>query len=135
MGMSMMKGKATFFLLLLLPVFFSVGYAREEERGERGRGEIFLLQHSKQVFQTDAGQMRVVRGLRTKGVESPMHIGFITMEPNTFFIPQYIDSNLIIFVHEGTYWVTTSLCVAVCLLCWVARVSDSSYAVSCPASA
>ncbi|XP_010244960.1 PREDICTED: vicilin-like seed storage protein At2g28490 [Nelumbo nucifera] len=101
MGMSMMKGKATFFLLLLLPVFFSVGYAREEERGERGRGEIFLLQHSKQVFQTDAGQMRVVRGLRTKGVESPMHIGFITMEPNTFFIPQYIDSNLIIFVHEG----------------------------------
>lgn len=30
-----------------------------------------------------------------------MHIGFITMEPKTLFVPQYIDSNLILFVERG----------------------------------
>ncbi|KAI4382335.1 hypothetical protein MLD38_008312 [Melastoma candidum] len=30
-----------------------------------------------------------------------MHIGFITMEPQTLFIPQYVDSNLVLFVSRG----------------------------------
>ncbi|KAG5614618.1 hypothetical protein H5410_014442 [Solanum commersonii] len=30
-----------------------------------------------------------------------MHIGFISMESNSLVIPQYLDSNLVIFVHHG----------------------------------
>ncbi|KAH7560997.1 hypothetical protein JRO89_XS10G0156200 [Xanthoceras sorbifolium] len=76
----------------------------EEEEGERGRQDegSFLLQRSMQVVKTAAGEMRVVM---TSGggrvADRPMHIGFITMEPETLFVPQYIDSSLILFVNRG----------------------------------
>ncbi|XP_073133439.1 vicilin-like seed storage protein At2g28490, partial [Henckelia pumila] len=53
---------------------------------------------SKHVVKTDAGEMRVVRG---KSITNPMHIGFITMQPRSLFIPQYLDSSLIIFIRSG----------------------------------
>lgn len=103
----------------------------EEERGEGagggpgGRGEeeegeqdMFILHKSEQVVKTEGGQVRVVRGWnrgqsapagrghqhQAQGFinQNPMHIGFITMEPKTLFIPQYIDSSLIMFVRRGT---------------------------------
>ncbi|KAL5832968.1 hypothetical protein ACOSQ3_016642 [Xanthoceras sorbifolium] len=76
----------------------------EEEEGEQGRQDegSFLLQRSMQVVKTAAGEMRVVM---TSGggrvADRPMHIGFITMEPETLFVPQYIDSSLILFVNRG----------------------------------
>ncbi|KAI3682064.1 hypothetical protein L2E82_50212 [Cichorium intybus] len=71
--------------------------------GRRGREDSrrFILQDAKRVVATDAGGMRVVRGVGGKLSESPMHIGFITMEPDSMFIPQYLDSSLIIFVELG----------------------------------
>ncbi|CAM8962208.1 unnamed protein product [Rhodiola kirilowii] len=75
-----------------------------EEVGYRERGDSpFLLQESKRVVRTDAGEMSVVRGfeLGIGGVERPLHIGFITMEPKSLFVPQYLDSSLIIFVRRG----------------------------------
>ncbi|PIM99239.1 hypothetical protein CDL12_28270 [Handroanthus impetiginosus] len=50
--------------------------------------------------------MRVVRGLGSRlmmknPVHIPMHIGFITMEPRSLFIPQYLDSSLILFIRRG----------------------------------
>ncbi|XP_043699307.1 vicilin-like seed storage protein At2g28490 isoform X2 [Telopea speciosissima] len=62
---------------------------------------MFLLHRSIQMIKTEAGEMRVVKGLRMKGMENPIHIGFINMEPKALLIPQYIDSNLIIFVRRG----------------------------------
>ncbi|CAI9290101.1 unnamed protein product [Lactuca saligna] len=85
----------------------------EEEAGRGGAGggggsrrgrmdsRRFILQDAKRVVATDAGGMRVVKGVGGKLTESPMHIGFITMEPNSMFIPQYLDSSLIIFVELG----------------------------------
>ncbi|KAF5744682.1 hypothetical protein HS088_TW07G00259 [Tripterygium wilfordii] len=110
--------KATLLLLLLVVgygVSVSMGYREEGEEewgsGEReGRGRekhpeeeepSFLLQDSKKVFRTDAGEMRVVRSFGGRIVDRPMHIGFITMEPQSLFIPQYLDSSLIIFIRLG----------------------------------
>ncbi|KAA8544008.1 hypothetical protein F0562_021815 [Nyssa sinensis] len=79
----------------------------EREEGEGGwskrehRKGLFLLQHSKHVVKTDAGDMRVVKGFGGRIMERPMHIGFITMEPNSLFIPQYLDCSLIIFIRRG----------------------------------
>lgn len=57
------------------------------------------MQNSKSVVKTDAGEMRV---LKSHDVwERRMHIGFITMEPKSLFIPHYLDSNLIIFIRRG----------------------------------
>ncbi|EEF36024.1 nutrient reservoir, putative [Ricinus communis] len=102
------------FLLLLLVLCYGVTMTmglyrdgrsmeeKEEEATERREGEDwFLLQDSKHVVKTDAGDMRVVKNFGGRILERPMHIGFITMEPKSLFIPQYLDSNLIIFISRG----------------------------------
>ncbi|KAK6138045.1 hypothetical protein DH2020_028209 [Rehmannia glutinosa] len=73
----------------------------EGRTGRREGEEWFLLQDSKRVIQTDAGDMRVVKGFGGRLIKNPMHIGFITMEPKSLFIPQYLDSSLIIFIRRG----------------------------------
>ncbi|PON62323.1 Bicupin, oxalate decarboxylase/oxidase [Parasponia andersonii] len=74
---------------------------REEEREEQGEEPPFLLKESKHVVKTEAGEMRVVWSFGSRFVEGPLRVGFITMEPKTLFIPQYLDSDLIIFIRRG----------------------------------
>ncbi|KAA8544007.1 hypothetical protein F0562_021816 [Nyssa sinensis] len=111
--------KRSALLLLALVIYYAMtavggsyedpegGQWGEREEGEGGwskrghRKGLFLLQHSKHVVKTDAGDMRVVKGFGGRIMERPMHIGFITMEPNSLFIPQYLDCSLIIFIHRG----------------------------------
>ncbi|MCD7454187.1 hypothetical protein HAX54_023901, partial [Datura stramonium] len=76
----------------------------EEESEQKTQGEKwFLLRRLHDVVKTDAGSMRLVKGGYRRGsfLHSPMHIGFISMEPNSLFIPQYLDSDLVLFVHHG----------------------------------
>lgn len=76
--------------------------SKEEHWGGWGGDDRFLLRDVKPVVKTDAGEMRVVKSLG--GERNPgrhLHIGFITMEPQTLFIPQYLDSSLIIFIRRG----------------------------------
>ncbi|XP_073147985.1 vicilin-like seed storage protein At2g28490 [Henckelia pumila] len=109
----MWKTKALFVLALLV-VATAVSYEEEgeEEEWEEGGGseggsgrregeDWFVLQDSKQVVKTDAGAMKVVRGFGGRFLSSPMHVGFITMEPRSLFIPQYLDSSLILFIRRG----------------------------------
>ncbi|XP_038980830.1 vicilin-like seed storage protein At2g28490 [Phoenix dactylifera] len=94
----------------LMAVMAYQGRSGMEGRGKRdeeeapgspeGRG-LFILSRSKKVLKTDSGEVRLVMGYRYRGNPSPMHIGFITMEPNTLYIPQYIDASLILFVRTG----------------------------------
>ncbi|XP_006650050.1 vicilin-like seed storage protein At2g28490 [Oryza brachyantha] len=83
-----------------------------------GRG-LFVLDKGEKVVESEGGHVRVVRGRPwppatvmpdpwQHGWSAPsgcreglMHIGFITMEPKTLFVPQYVDSNLVLFVHLG----------------------------------
>ncbi|KAK9998417.1 hypothetical protein SO802_018020 [Lithocarpus litseifolius] len=77
-------------------------WRREREKREEWSTEArFLLKDSKRVVKTDAGEMEVVRSFVGKIVDRPLHIGFITMEPKTLFIPQYLDSSLVIFIRRG----------------------------------
>ncbi|KAF2300558.1 hypothetical protein GH714_014024 [Hevea brasiliensis] len=106
-----MGNRAALLLLVLLlcyGVTTAIGFVKEEteekgtEREERREGEDrFLLHDTKHVVKTDAGDMRVVRSFGWRMIERPMHIGFITMEPKTLFIPHYLDSSLIIFIRRG----------------------------------
>ncbi|KAL6967319.1 hypothetical protein U1Q18_033129 [Sarracenia purpurea var. burkii] len=80
------------------------GEEEREEEEEEGKQDLFLLQDVKHVVKTDAGDMKVVRGGFGGGkrvLEKALHVGFITMEPKSLFIPQYLDSNLILFIHRG----------------------------------
>ncbi|KAI3461457.1 hypothetical protein Pfo_018120 [Paulownia fortunei] len=107
------KRRALLVLALVALVVTVGGYEDEGRRWEGGGGgeeggtgrregeEWFLLQDSKRVVKTDAGDMKVVRGFGGRFMKSPMHIGFITMEPKSLFIPQYLDSSLILFIGRG----------------------------------
>ncbi|XP_022875083.1 vicilin-like seed storage protein At2g28490 [Olea europaea var. sylvestris] len=77
------------------------GGGEEGGAGMRQGQDQFLLQDSEYVVKTDAGDVRVVRGVGGRFIKSPLHIGFITMEPKSLFIPQYLDSSLVLFVRRG----------------------------------
>ena len=78
------------------------GGGEERQESEGGEHELFLMRDSKQMVKTDAGEMRVVRSAAGRSiVEKPMHIGFIIMEPKSLFVPQYLDSSLILFIRRG----------------------------------
>ncbi|KAL5711357.1 hypothetical protein ACHQM5_021821 [Ranunculus cassubicifolius] len=80
------------------------GYGEGEDQGEggKGQGDIFVLPKAKEVMRGEAGEFSVVRGFAQRGgIQSPMHIGFINMEPKSLFLPQYLDSSLILFVRRG----------------------------------
>ncbi|RZR74841.1 hypothetical protein BHM03_00044674 [Ensete ventricosum] len=110
------RSELTLLLLQLLAVasFCSMAVTGYREREIGGEEEVrgtttspFKLEKSEQVVKTEGGEVRVVRGFGSSskwgwgGPVSPMHIGFIFMEPKTLFIPQYLDSSLILFVHRG----------------------------------
>ncbi|KAK4421490.1 Vicilin-like seed storage protein [Sesamum alatum] len=97
-------------LVVFVPIVAAVGgYDDEGWRSggsnggawQRKREKWFLLQETKHVVKTDAGEMKVVRGFGGKLNTNPMHIGFITMEPRSLFIPHYLDSSLILFIRTG----------------------------------
>ncbi|KAK1322357.1 hypothetical protein QJS10_CPA03g01291 [Acorus calamus] len=89
-------------LLLALSVKPSVGYEGKGKGKGGGEGEsVFMMEKSKQVVKTDGGEVRVLRGYMQRGTSTPMHIGFISMEPKTMFLPQYLDSSLILFIRTG----------------------------------
>ncbi|KAM7527896.1 hypothetical protein LguiB_031306 [Lonicera macranthoides] len=108
-----MGKKRAVFLVLILVVSFGVfvrgtydegGDEREEEgRREKGGDDWFVLKDGKQVVKTEAGEVKVVKGYYGDKLinDRPMHIGFITMEPRSLFIPQYLDSTLILFIRRG----------------------------------
>nr|CAD1841849.1 unnamed protein product [Ananas comosus var. bracteatus] len=107
--------------------YYRGGEEEEEEWGEEERGGgggerkgVFVLDKWEEVVRTDAGVVRVVASPLLRGFHSCsgsdsdlgrlggvgvrhglMHIGFIFMEPNTLFVPQYLDSSLILFVRKG----------------------------------
>ncbi|KAG2552102.1 hypothetical protein PVAP13_9KG435085 [Panicum virgatum] len=83
-----------------------VGWRPEEEK-ERGEGKgLFVLDRVEKVVESEGGQVRVVRGQPWPPSavwcrEGLMHIGFITMEPKTLFVPHYLNSSITLFVRRG----------------------------------
>ncbi|XP_027345391.1 vicilin-like seed storage protein At2g28490 [Abrus precatorius] len=86
--------------LLLLLFVFCHGVAIAESPSSSST-KLFLMQNSKRVVKTDAGEMRVMKSYGGRILDRHMQIGFISMEPMSLFIPQYLDSNLIIFIRRG----------------------------------
>ncbi|KAL5056039.1 hypothetical protein RYX36_036721 [Vicia faba] len=92
----------TTLLLFLFVGGVTMVMSEHEERSEgSSSSRLFLLQNSKSVVKTDAGEMRVMQNNDDKFLDRSMQIGLINMEPKSLFIPQYLDSNLIIFVGRG----------------------------------
>ncbi|KAK7341788.1 hypothetical protein VNO80_24727 [Phaseolus coccineus] len=92
-------GKTTTLLLFLLVLLCHGAMAIPEGKED----SLFLMHSPKRVVKTDAGEMYVLKtqsGCR-RFLDRHMHIGFITMEPKSLFVPHYLDTNLIIFIRKG----------------------------------
>jgi hypothetical protein len=120
-----------FFLLVSSWVFNGVlGEHKEmfKERERKGEEEwakegskrgLFIMDKWEKIIESEGGEVRVARGFGSptghgsgsdaarKGL---LHIGFISMEPKTLFVPQYIDAGLILFLKRGTTKGTDFLC-------------------------
>jgi ABC-type glycerol-3-phosphate transport system permease component len=100
-----MMRKITTLLFLLLLVGVTITMCEDEEKSEESSSssssKLFLMENFKSVVKTDAGEMRLFKNNDDKFLDRSMHIGLINMEPRSLFIPQYLDSNLIIFVRRG----------------------------------
>ncbi|XP_072997684.1 vicilin-like seed storage protein At2g28490 [Typha latifolia] len=107
---------AVVILLLVLSSWrMTMGEGEGEGEGEGGsRRGLFILEKAEQVVRSEGGEVRVVKGFGfpeawpegwgwglAGGRRGLMHIGFIAMEPNTLFVPHYLDSSLVIFVRRG----------------------------------
>jgi cbb3-type cytochrome oxidase subunit 3 len=97
----MRKITTLLFLLLLVGVTITMCEDEEKSEGSSSSSKLFLMENSKSVVKTDAGEMRLFKNNDDKFLDRSMHIGLINMEPRSLFIPQYLDSNLIIFVRRG----------------------------------
>lgn len=104
-----MRDKATLLIMLLILChgvamtkgLWEIKNEDREDHGPQMPEKLFLLQNSKRVVKTDAGEMRVLESYGGRVSERRLHIGFINMEPSSLFVPQYLDSTLIVFVRSG----------------------------------
>ncbi|KAK2424737.1 vicilin seed storage protein [Trifolium repens] len=99
-----MRNKATLLFMLIvchgLSMTMGMWEAEDKEDGHPLPRKLFLMEKSKRMVNTDAGEMRVLESYG-KIHERRLHIGIIDMEPNSLFVPQYLDSTLILFVRSG----------------------------------
>nr|KYP68483.1 Vicilin-like antimicrobial peptides 2-2 [Cajanus cajan] len=91
----------TTLLLFLFVLCHGVALTMALLEDEESSNNLFMMHNSKIVVETEFGEMRVLKSHRDVILDRRMHIGFITMEPKTLFVPQYLDSNLIIFIRRG----------------------------------
>ncbi|KAF3331843.1 vicilin-like antimicrobial peptides 2-2 [Carex littledalei] len=117
-----MRFQLWLWLLVSLWAFTGVlGDHRERYREREGKGEeeweekgskrgLFILDKWEKVVESEGGEVRVVRGFGSprdhwSGFDAThkglLHIGFISMDPKTLFVPQYLDAGLILFVRRG----------------------------------
>ncbi|XP_020223440.1 vicilin-like seed storage protein At2g28490 [Cajanus cajan] len=90
------------FLVLCHSLSVTMGrFWRKEVEEREDPDKLFLMLKSKRVAKTDAGEMRVLESYGGRVSERSLHIGFITMEPRSLFVPQYLDSTMIIFLRSG----------------------------------
>lgn len=96
------KQQMSVLVLVLVLVAYCASGRREFEGEERSGGhkKMFILHEAKEVVRTEYGEIKVVRG--TSGSSGRLlHIGFITMEPQSLLIPQYLDSHLVLYINQG----------------------------------
>ncbi|GLJ06060.1 hypothetical protein SUGI_0031110 [Cryptomeria japonica] len=71
---------------------------------------MFLLDKSKKLIKTEAGEVRILqRGYKEEKEQERggirrghLEIGFITMEPKSFFLPHFFNSDMVFFVERGS---------------------------------
>jgi hypothetical protein len=111
-----MRNKATLLFMLIvchgLSMTMGMWEAEDKEHGHPLPRKLFLMEKSKRMVNTDAGEMRVLESYG-RIHERRLHIGIIDMEPNSLFVPQYLDSTLILFVRSGIYHTINQLATTI----------------------
>ncbi|TYH44701.1 hypothetical protein ES332_D11G213000v1 [Gossypium tomentosum] len=89
---------AVFSIILASPTFLSV--ESYSHRHASTVGQLVLKHDRKLLTQTEHGDISAA--IVTDGTKGPYHLQFITLEPNSVFLPVLLHANMVFFVHTGS---------------------------------
>ncbi|TYI56426.1 hypothetical protein E1A91_D11G209200v1 [Gossypium mustelinum] len=89
---------AVFSIILASPTFLSV--ESYSHRHASTVGQLVLKHDRKLLTQTEHGEISAA--IVTDGTKGPYHLQFITLEPNSVFLPVLLHANMVLFVHTGS---------------------------------
>ncbi|TYJ10342.1 hypothetical protein E1A91_A11G200900v1 [Gossypium mustelinum] len=89
---------AVFSIILASPTFLSV--ESYSHRHASTVGQLVLKHDRKLLTQTEHGEISAA--IVTDGTKGPYHLQFITLEPNSVFLPVLLHANMVFFVHTGS---------------------------------
>ncbi|MBA0741969.1 hypothetical protein Gogos_015086 [Gossypium gossypioides] len=89
---------AVFSIILASPTVLSV--ESYSHRHASTVGQLVLKHDRKLLTQTEHGEISAA--IVTDGTKGPYHLQFITLEPNSVFLPVLLHANMVFFVHTGS---------------------------------
>ncbi|MBA0861056.1 hypothetical protein Goshw_023983 [Gossypium schwendimanii] len=89
---------AVFSIILASPTF--LGVESYSHRHASTVGQLVLKHDRKLLTQTEHGEISAA--IVTDGTKGPYHLQFITLEPNSVFLPVLLHANMVFFVHTGS---------------------------------
>lgn len=90
------------FFSLSLPVYSSSAKSLkydEEDFSGTGSGYLVRRDQRRALVQTEYGDISSIDV--TDGRRGPYHVQFITMEPNSLFLPVLLHADMVFYVHTG----------------------------------
>lgn len=90
-----------FSLLSLAAAFSSSAKALKNDEDVSGSAAGFLVKKDQRrsLVETEYGEISSIDV--TDGRRGPYHVQFITMEPNSLFLPVLLHSDMVFYVHTG----------------------------------
>ncbi|KAE8655105.1 zinc finger protein JACKDAW-like isoform X1 [Hibiscus syriacus] len=93
----------SFFSLLFVLASTSTNFLSVEAHSHRHAstaGQLVLKHHRKLLTQTEHGVISAA--FVNDGTKGPYHLQFITLEPNSVFLPVVLHADMVFFVHTGS---------------------------------
>lgn len=88
-----------FMIIIISSVFIDVRAKRENEGWEWGLGPLIKRAERKTVISTENGEVSSV----TVADGTTYHLQFITLEPNSLFLPVVLHTDMVFYVHTGIH--------------------------------
>lgn len=97
----------TIFIIIVFFIsanLFTPSAALNDEEFSGSVGPVVKKDQRKSLVVTEYGEISVIEVV--DGTRGPYHIQFITLEPNSLFLPVLLHADMVFYVHTGTIFDT-----------------------------
>lgn len=121
--------KFLLFMVIISNVAISVTALTEQEGTpgrEWGLGPLVKRGERKSVVSTENGEVSSVRV--ADGITGSYHLQFITLEPNSLFLPVVLHADMVFYVHTGIdFTFLSSFLHLICLILFVLLIKSQLF--------